>query len=158
MANAFLTKTDGGNLRLPPSSVFCILSSALDVNAQANAEEVPPNSVVMTTFRGLSTYLLHNTGAAAYEQICAAANKPAILSRIKKDWIRLEVGEDFSFLTSGSVKAFEQMTFKKVSDINQNDPRIRVHVQLPNDQFMNVDVSDTPANWKVLEKEMARND
>lgn len=148
MSNVSLMKNDGGALIVPPGSVICLLSTALD----PKNEEAPTNCALMTTFRGLSTFLLRNTAHEAFEALEYGRKKPAFKN--KPVWIKLEVNSDFTYLQSGSAPAFEQMSFK--NDQGEDDRRIRVHIRLPSGGFMHVDVSDTENNWNALKKDAER--
>lgn len=152
MSNLMLMKRDGNALRVPPSSIICLLSTARDPKKDDN-ENV--NCALMSDFRGLSTFLLQNTAQEVFE-LFEQNKKKSVFKNRADSWLVLSVGHDFTYLKSGTVAVFEQMTFKGAS--GEPDERIRVHFRLPNGEFMHVDVDNTEENLQILNKDADRND
>lgn len=146
MPNAILTKADGLITSIPADSVVAILSTALDA---PNPEKPELRSIVMTTYRGLSSTSLAHTGADAAVEIEKArtAKRGALRMSKPKAWIVLQVGDDQTRLLPGSVPGYEVV---KVGEAE----RLRLFWKPEGGEIVPLDVDNSEANRAAIDADI----
>lgn len=146
MPNAILTKHDGLITSIPADSVVAILSTALDTPDPSKPEL---RSIVMTTYRGLSSTSLAHPGADAAEEIEKArtAKRGALRMSKPKAWIVLEAGGDQTRLQPGSVPGYEIV---KVGEAE----RLRLFWKPEGGEIVPLDVDNSEANRAAIDADI----
>lgn len=148
MPNIALTKADGLVLNLPAGSITAVLSTAL--NPAPEGEMTLMRSVIISDFKGISTFALSHSAKDVLVQIDAGSGKGK-----RRQWISLTAGaDDETSFERESIDGFEVAKKDKEKEGTVIIVHFRKHTGEPAHQIVN----DTPENLALLEALMSERD
>lgn len=145
MSNAIFNKAGNPTrvISLPASSVFAILSTAMDAGADVTE---PCGCYILSRIGGVRNDGLVETGDEAMEAIkTALASKKRVLKfgAATPEHVRLSVGDDGSHILPEQILGYEEV----------DEARLRVFWQATEGKpATTFDVSNTPANRQAIDK------